>query len=114
VLPKTDIEISARAADLLARYPRDPRSHFFRAIAFVRARDSAGAERELRAALSNEETIRLVLGREFEMRVRGLLAIVLAQQGETDAAKREAKPACGSAETPKQTRGVMDQIHLCE
>ena len=113
-LPKTDAEIAARATDLLSRYPNDPRSHFYRAITFVRAHDQVAAELELRAALAEEEMMRLTLGPEFEMRVRGLLATALALQGEIDRAKIEAKPVCASTATPKPTRNILDQIHLCE
>jgi rhomboid protease GluP len=113
-LPKTDAEIAVRATDLLSRYPKDPRSHFYRAITFVRAHDQVAAERELRAALAEEEMMRLMLGPEFEMRVRGLLATALTLQGEIDKAKTEAKPVCASTATPKPTRNILDQIHLCE
>jgi rhomboid protease GluP len=113
-LPKTDAEIAARATDLLSRYPKDPRSHFYRAITFVRAHDQVAAEQELMVALAEEEMIRLTLGPEFEMRVRGLLATALALQGEIDKAKIEAKPVCASTATPKSTRNILDQIHLCE
>ncbi len=113
-LPKTEAEIAARAADLLSRYPKDPRSHLYRAVTFVRAQDQVAAELELRAALAEEEMIRQTLGPEFEMRVRGLLATALALQGEMDKAKLEARPACASTATSKPTRNVLDQIHLCE
>ncbi|MBV8449293.1 MAG: rhomboid family intramembrane serine protease [Hyphomicrobiales bacterium] len=113
-LPKSNAEISARAPDLLSRYPNDPRSHFYQAITLMRAQDQIAAEQELRTALAQEETIRLTLGPEFEMRVRGTLSTVLALQGEIDKAKTEARPACASAETPKSVRNIMDQIHVCE
>lgn len=113
-LPKTDAEIAARATDLLSRYPKDPRSHFYRAITFVRGHDQGAAELELRAALAEEEMMRLTLAPEFEMRARGLLATALALQGEIDKAKIEAKPVCASTATPKPTRNILDQIHLCE
>ncbi len=113
-LPKTDAEIASRASDLLSRYPQDPRSHFYRAITLVRARDHAAAELELRAALADEDIIRVTLGPEFEMRARGLLATALALQGELDKAKMEAKPVCVSTAATKPTRNILDQIHLCE
>ena len=113
-LPKSDAEITARAADLLSRYPKDPRSHFYRGITFMRAQNQAAAEQEFRTALAQEEMIHLTLGPEFEMRVRGTLAMVLALQGEIDKARTEAKPACASAALPKSVRAIMDQIHLCE
>jgi hypothetical protein len=72
------------------------------------------AELELRAALAEEEMMRLTLAPELEMRVRGLLATALALQGEIDRAKIEAKPVCASTATPKPTRNILDQIHLCE
>jgi rhomboid protease GluP len=113
-IPKTDAEIPARSKDLLARYPHDPRAHFFEAITLLKVGDMASGEHELRAALAEEDTIRLSLSREFEMRVRGLLAIVLAGQGRTAEANSEAKPACASTDTAQQMKGLMDKGHLCD
>ncbi|MBV9569246.1 MAG: rhomboid family intramembrane serine protease, partial [Hyphomicrobiales bacterium] len=113
-LPSSNAEISARATDLLSRFPNDPRSHFYQAITLMKAQNQIAAEQELRTALAQEETMRLTLGPEFEMRVRGTLATVLALQGEIDKAKTEARPACASPSTPESVRKIINQIHMCE
>jgi rhomboid protease GluP len=113
-LPKTDAEIAARSADLVARYPRDPRTHYFRALALVRTHDMAAAEQQLRSALADEDIIRLGLSPEFEIGARGLLAAVLLDQGKSVEAKAEAKPVCASARTTENMRAVLDKGHLCD
>src|SRR6202000_2706230 len=51
VIDKPSLD-SDRAAELVARYPRDPRAHLYRGIAFITAgRDLADAEEQFRTAL---------------------------------------------------------------
>jgi rhomboid protease GluP len=113
-LPKTDAEAVSRSEELLSRYPNDPRAHYFRGFALMRAGDGKGAESELKAALAEEEVIRLELTPAFEMGVRSLLAGVLSDQGKTDEAKAGAKAACASKDTQAALRAILNKAHLCE
>jgi rhomboid protease GluP len=113
-LPKTNNEGAARATDLLARYPQDPRAHFYRAVALLQARDFPGEERELRLSLAGQELIRSLINSQFEMLIRGALAEVLAKEGKENEAKNEAKPACLATDMPAQLRSAFNKAHLCD
>jgi rhomboid protease GluP len=112
-VPKTDGDAVARSSELVSQYPEDPRAHYFRAIALIRARDNAGAERELRAALAEEEVIRLMFTPALAANVRGVLAAVLSE-GKTDEAKVTAAPACASPDLAATIRSALDKVHLCD
>ena len=113
-MPKTDAEIPARSADLLARYPNDPRSHVFRAASLLGNRDWVGAQAELETALAQVDVIRFYISRKFEMQTRGLLAQALFNQGKIADAKAHAKRACASPDTPEKALGALKGLHLCE
>ena len=102
-LPKTDREIKAHAADLLVRYPQDPRSHMYRAITMADARDFQGAEKELRAAIRQADDHTPPFTRQFDNSLRVLLAKVLFERGERPSARKTARAVCRAppAEQPK-------------
>ena len=81
-LPKTGPEIEAHAADLLVRYPQDPRSRMYRAITMVDTRDFQGAEKELRTAIRQADDHTPPFTRQFDNSLRVLLAKVLFKRGE--------------------------------
>lgn len=111
-LPQTDPDAKARSADLVARYPRDPRARFFRAIALLDSNDNAGAERELRAGLAEEALWRPFFNPQLPLRMRTMLALLVndRQPGE---AKTIAKPVCTAAQA-EQMKDLLDRQRLCE
>ena len=115
-LPKSAADRQAHAADLAKRYPGDPRSHLFLGDALDAAKDKAGAERELRLALSTAQAHPVLFGPQVEIS-RAVLAIFLAQQGKQDEAKDVAGPACsslaGKPAAEKLLKLLTDQ-HLCD
>jgi rhomboid protease GluP len=115
-LPKSAADRRAHAADLAKRYPGDPRSHLFLGDALDAAKDKAGAERELRLALSTAQAHPVLFGPQVEVS-RAVLAIFLAQQGKQDEAKDTAGPACsslaGKPAAEKLLKLLTDQ-HLCD
>jgi rhomboid protease GluP len=114
-LPKNAADRQARAADLAARYPDDPRSHLFLGEALAAAKDTAGAERELRLALATVQAHN-IFGPQTELAIRTVLASFLAQQGRLDEAKDIARPTCAApaanAAIDKLRKGLTD-MHLC-
>jgi len=114
-LPTTNAEAKAKAADLRARFPRDPRARFYLASARLDAQDLPGAERELRAGLAEEEILKTKFNPELEARMRGLLALVLDDQRKTDEAKSVAQPVCGmSAPGFARMRELLVRQGLCD
>ena len=112
-IPKTEEDARRQSADLVARYPRDPRTQVLHAMTLMRANDPAGAEKALRAALAEEPLWRRVIfGGDIAERAHGLLVLVLLEQGRRDEAVVIAKGGCGPA-APSQVRAALDQQKLC-
>lgn len=114
-LPLTDEEIMAKAGDLVARYPRDPRAHLYQAISLFEHKDLVGAERELRAGMAEREILANRFNDEMDARIRGMLALILNNQGNHDEAKLIAKPVCGmqgASVVPLQEYFL--KLQLCE
>jgi rhomboid protease GluP len=110
-LPKSEDEIPGRAADLAARYPRDPRVRAMHASALLQAGDQAGAERELRSALVEEVRWQPLMPAAVSPTVRAMLATILAD-GRLDEAKQIAQPACSGSVEP-EVRKMLDDAKLC-
>jgi rhomboid protease GluP len=108
--PKNATEWRERAPDLMARYPRDPRPRYFRAIDLIDARDITTAEHELRAGLAEVDLWRKVINPEFAMHMQVALAITLAGD-RLQEAREVAKPTCDWATGP--TRQLLDENKLC-
>jgi rhomboid protease GluP len=112
-LPKSDAEVLAKAADLLARYPRDPRARLYQAEALAAKRDFRGAERELRAALAEKE----ILGRfkpELQVVLQGMVALTLNDQYRIAEAKDAAQPVCAlKTQDIAHIRNQLVQARLC-
>lgn len=111
-VPATNEDGKKRSVALLADYPRDPRSHVYRALALADANDLAGAEGELRLALSDKEIMDTMFKPEFEGSVRNILVAVLVQRDDMQGAKSAARPVCagGLGEVPEWFK----KIEVCE
>lgn len=115
-LPKTRDEGQRRSTDLVARFPDDPRSHYYRALALESGRDHGGAERELRIALAEAEERAFFLGPTLPWTMRAILAAVLFEDGRTEDAKAVAAPLCLAPDDrspPEQLRHVLTERRLC-
>jgi rhomboid protease GluP len=110
-VPKSDEEAKAKAAELAAQYPRDPRAHFYRAVALLDARDGPGAEKALRDGLAEEELWRSLFNPELPLRMRTMLALVVSDT-RPDEAKILAKPVCESGNAAS-LRTTLEGARLC-
>jgi rhomboid protease GluP len=79
-MPKSEEAVRARAADLAARYPDDPRGHWLVGMVAIDAGDYATAERELARALADREVLRRNFKPELEQEIERLLALVRAER----------------------------------
>lgn len=93
-VPKSAADAKAKAADLLARFPRDPRSHLYQANALVDRNDLQGAAQALRAGLAEQEVLKARFKPELEGQMRGMLALVLTDLNQRGEAQTVAAPAC--------------------
>jgi rhomboid protease GluP len=116
-LPKGTPEIVARAADLLARYPHDPRSHMSQSVSLLMARDLSGAEQELRIALRQTQALNYIFGPQFEHTIQGGLALVQFEGGQLSQSRETAQIACsgpGAVQPAPDIRTQLVARHLCD
>ncbi|MBS2029485.1 MAG: rhomboid family intramembrane serine protease [Deltaproteobacteria bacterium] len=106
---------------LVKKYPRDPRTHFFRALLALSNEDGKLAESECRAGLAEDAVLRTQFSPMLKERITGLLAHVLAVTEREDEAKKLAAPLCAglgvSAEDHAQHQRVVDGLRddrLCD
>lgn len=98
----------AQSAALVARYPNDPRAHFYRGMHFLQVRDVADAGEQLRTALDQIGAASNVLNPQFEPAVRVLLAATLVAQGRLPEAQTVAAPACAVG---SKISGLSSELH---
>lgn len=112
-LPKSNLDAKSRSSDLVARYPRDPRSRLYQATALLDKQDLAGAARELRTGLAEDQMLRTKFAPSLEARMRTMLALVLLDKGELGNAKQAARPVCSTPVTDSLREALM-QARLCD
>jgi rhomboid protease GluP len=113
-LPKSNAEAKMKAADLVARYPRDPRAHLYQAGALIDRNDLAGAERELRAGLAEKDLLKTRFTPELEARMGGMLALVLNERNQRPEATAAAQPACATTDgSLAALRDLLVKSKLC-
>jgi rhomboid protease GluP len=110
-MPKTNADMRAHAAELIARYPHDPRPRFLRAADLLDANDLAGAEREARAGLAEEDAWRSLLSAQVGTGLRVMLAIAV-NRDRPEEARSTARPACGALKDGPM-RKLLDERKLC-
>jgi rhomboid protease GluP len=116
-MPKTAADQQAQGASLVARYPKDPRSHLFLGQSLAASHDNAGAERELRTALAGAQAHPTMFGPQLEPISRGILAALLLDEGKRDEAKTIAQPLCAAppgGQAVTNLRKLVHDQHLCE
>jgi rhomboid protease GluP len=111
-LPKTTADMRARAAQLIAQYPYDPRPRFVRAGDLLDANDPAGAEREARAGLAQEKLWRPLLSARTASGLRIVLALAI-NKDRPDEARSTIRPACADVKDGPMRKRLNDQ-KLCD
>jgi rhomboid protease GluP len=109
--PNTIVDIRVQARALAARYPRDPRPHMMLAGQLLDANDRAGAEREARAGLAEENIWRAILPPGVSFALRTFLSISIVDT-HRDEAVTIARPACDSLKDGV-LRKLLDAQNLC-
>ncbi|MGO9475863.1 MAG: rhomboid family intramembrane serine protease [Rhodomicrobium sp.] len=109
-LPQDTAAAKAKSASLVASYPRDPRSHMYRALALMDEGESAGAEREWKAALAEGKMLHAFFKPELEEFIRANFAATLKENGKEAEALETAKPVCATA---SDIRGELAKEGLC-
>lgn len=110
-LPKSMTLGDTDSADLVARYPRDPRSHLIRGYSLAVARRLSAAEYELRTALDLFTPDLPFGGKDL---TRALLSVDLAAQHRTSEAREVAAPLCPSSGQPAEIGRLLSAGHVCD
>jgi rhomboid protease GluP len=107
-MPATLDAGAKRSADLLARFPRDPRAHLLRGYALGQAQQLAAAEAELRQTLALASMD--AAGGAVHDQAQVILALILLEQGR----RSEATPLVANAcHTRNEMRRVLAKVKLC-
>jgi membrane associated rhomboid family serine protease len=110
-MPDTFKAGAERAADLVARYPKDPRAHLMRAVYYVGAQQFSEAEEELRAAMalaSGDPAGDLV-----RTQAQSILALVVLDRGRGAEAKSLAVDGC-RVKSQDAIRRALAKAKLCD
>jgi membrane associated rhomboid family serine protease len=99
-----------QSADLLARYPKDPRSHLVRAFYLARADRYEEAVTEFRATMAMVSSE--AAGQAIRDLAQAALAVVLTEQGHRDEGKALAKDLCRAKDKAPVIR-ILDAAKLC-
>lgn len=116
-LAYTQEDMDRRGAELVARYPLDPRAYYYRGASLLEAREFAAAAAQFRTALRLFPPARPYTSKQFESMIHTMLAAALLQQGQSAEAHKAAQFACHApSETqppPAMQRWLVDR-HLCD
>ncbi len=116
-LPKNDAEGRAQSATLVERFPDDPRTHYYRAMALTLARDITSAQREFTIAMTQADGLRFYLGNLYANMLHVLVASNEFDSGRVEAAKIIARAACeatGPDQPPEPARKLLTARKLCD
>ncbi len=111
-IPKGFGTTIVKAPDLVKKYPRDPRARLYQAIALVQANDLAGAEKEMRIGLSEQDILRVLLTPASKTHFESYLALILFDEHRKDEAIEYAKAGCNS--TSASLHPSLVKLGLCE
>jgi rhomboid protease GluP len=109
--PKSAAEMRARAAQLVVQYPHDPRPRFTTAAQRLDAGDFAGAEREARAGLAEEDLWRSILLPQIGNGLRVFLAAAISKD-RPEEVLATARPVCAAVHDGPM-RKLLEDRKLC-
>lgn len=113
-MPKDNADGLRRYTDLVERYPRDPRGHYFRAEHFADQGDMAVAAEEMRRALALAQAQPDAFPAHYTDTLKMTLALVIQAEGNPEAARAMAQEACGRADANPGLRRTLQSRKICD
>jgi rhomboid protease GluP len=115
-IPRNEDEGASRSANLVDRFPHDPRAHLFRALYFLEHRNASDAEHQLRLGLAERDVLTMDLPRQVEKSLQLVLAVVLVIERRKTEAKAIAEPVCHDAVSPQymKLRALLIAQGVCD
>jgi rhomboid protease GluP len=117
LIPKTGQDAERRSADLVQRFPQDPRAHMYYGLTLAARHDYTTAEQELRVGLAQSQQLEWYFGRRLDNTLRAVLAATLSNAGRQPEAKEMARLPCAAPpdDLPnEQVRQSLIAQHLCD
>ena len=113
-IPLKAADAAARSADLLRRYPDDPRARYFRAIYFYNQDEMDNAEAQLRAGLAAVPRHRTEIPQAFVHQMRLTLALILRRDDDLAGAQAIARDSCAAPEMQTSPlRTMLQKLDVC-
>jgi len=109
-LPANARDAARRSADLVARYPKDPRAHLLRAVDLVGQKRLDSAETALRTAISLAASD--IAGGPVRIQAQAMLVALLFERGRLNEARAVATELC-RANGQEELRRKLTQAKLC-
>jgi rhomboid protease GluP len=113
-MPKDNADGLRRYTDLVERYPRDPRAHYFRAEHFANQGDMAEAAEEMRKALALAQAQPEVFQPQYVASLKMTLALVIRAEGNPEAARAMAQEACGRTDANPRLLQTLRAQKICD
>lgn len=113
-MPKDNADGLRRYADLVERYPRDPRGHYFRAEHFANRGDMAIAAEEMRKALALVQAQPDAFPPQYAGSLKMTLALVIRAEGNPEAARAMAQEACGRSDADPGLLRTLRAQKICD
>jgi rhomboid protease GluP len=100
-MPRNTEDGMARSAELVRRYPDDPRGHFLHAMTYLKLRELTEAQAEIRVAMAKSNAPGIRDLPDFRISLRLMLAVTMSVQDRISDAKAVLKPGdCERAAEP--------------
>jgi rhomboid protease GluP len=113
-MPKDNADGLRRYADLVERYPRDPRGHYFRAEHFIDQGNLAETAEEMRKALALAQAQPEAFPPHYADTLKMTLALVIRAEGNPEAARAMAQEACGRADANPHLLRTLRLQKICD
>jgi rhomboid protease GluP len=113
-IPAQDADGIERSANLVARYPHDPRAHYFRARYFSNQNDIPQTAEELRTAIALSEAQKGVFKPEYADSLKMMLALTIRAEGDLEAARDMAREPCSNAGAGSPLVQMLRSKKICD
>lgn len=109
-IPEASKDAVQRSAELVLRYPRDPRVRYVHAYAMAELGDWTVVEQDLRAGLAEKQLLEENYSPILPVMMRAMLAVSLVEQRRLEEARQEAAPVCSGVHTDPSVRKLVRML----
>jgi rhomboid protease GluP len=111
--PQTTEEGEKRSAELVQKFPTDPRAHYYRALYFYNRQELADAADQLRIGIADLPAHAQDFSPQLGQTLKMTLALIQNEEGDLEAARATAKDSCTAA-PPSALLEALQREKICE